>query len=198
MRHYSTSPDGKNLPPACDAFDDKNFSTLASAAYGKRLMAAMRDESLLLKSISIQSLQAELILEDYERLKRHMKGEQDEGCEEECAGGNGRDHPDVVPQDPAIESRREILLDVMLAAVLDTNSEVQIINDNITARDKFLKGTDTIAIAAEWTLAELLVNLEVWKKAQEEIDRVVGRERAVEDEDVEELPYVQPVVKQTF
>ncbi|MCO5555961.1 hypothetical protein L7F22_009505 [Adiantum nelumboides] len=103
-------------------------------------------------------------------------------------------------QAPAPDSPHEDLLDVLLAAASDANSEVRITDDNITAvmMDMYLGGTGTIAITAEWALAELLVNPEVLKKVQEEIDRVVGRERVVEEEDVEELPYLRAVVKETF
>ncbi|KAK2989681.1 hypothetical protein RJ640_015530 [Escallonia rubra] len=50
--------------------------------------------------------------------------------------------------------------------------------------------TDTTAIAIEWALAELVNNPTVLKKAQEEIDQVVGRQRLVQESDGPNLPYI--------
>jgi cytochrome P450 len=40
-----------------------------------------------------------------------------------------------------------------------------------------LGGGDTIAIDLEWALAEVIHHPEIMKRAQEELDRVVGRNR---------------------
>eukprot|EP00252_Welwitschia_mirabilis_P011234 TRINITY_DN2528_c0_g1_i2.p2 TRINITY_DN2528_c0_g1~~TRINITY_DN2528_c0_g1_i2.p2 ORF type:complete len:206 (-),score=21.20 TRINITY_DN2528_c0_g1_i2:279-896(-) len=65
-------------------------------------------------------------------------------------------------------------------------------------QDLFLAGTDTTQITVEWALSELIKNPSLMKKAQAEIDEAIGRERLLEETDVERLPYLQAVVKETL
>lgn len=44
----------------------------------------------------------------------------------------------------------------------------------------------------------MLVFPEVLKKAREEIDRVIGRDRQPDFEDMENLPYLQACIKETL
>jgi cytochrome P450 len=60
------------------------------------------------------------------------------------------------------------------------------------------RGTDTIAVLAEWALAEIILNPDVQSRLHTELDRVVGSNRAVEHEDINHLPYLQAVVKETL
>lgn len=62
----------------------------------------------------------------------------------------------------------------------------------------FLAGTNGPASVLEWSLAELIRNPHVLKKAREEIDTVVGKERLVKESDIPNLPYLQAVVKETL
>lgn len=62
----------------------------------------------------------------------------------------------------------------------------------------FTAGTDTTVAAIEWTLAELMNNPKIMKKVQEEIDRVIGKERLVRESDIPNLPYMQAVMKETL
>lgn len=47
-------------------------------------------------------------------------------------------------------------------------------------------------------LAAMLLHPNVQKKAQEELDRVIGRDRLPELSDRESLPYVQSIVYETM
>jgi cytochrome P450 len=60
------------------------------------------------------------------------------------------------------------------------------------------RGTDTVAILMEWIMARMVLHPEIQAKAQAEVDAVVGRGRAVTDEDVARLPYIQCIVKETL
>eukprot|EP00253_Pinus_taeda_P023116 PITA_23116 len=64
--------------------------------------------------------------------------------------------------------------------------------------EMIFRGTDTTALLTEWTMAELVLNPDAQKKAQAELDAVVGRERSVKDSDIPNLPYVQAVVKEAL
>ncbi|CDP12930.1 unnamed protein product [Coffea canephora] len=49
---------------------------------------------------------------------------------------------------------------------------------------------DTSATVVEWTLAELLKTPRVMKKAQQELEKVVGLDRMVEESDLDSLNYL--------
>lgn len=57
---------------------------------------------------------------------------------------------------------------------------------------------DSIPTAIEWTLVELLRCPEVMKKTREELERVVGLHRAVEESDLPNLTYLGMVVKESL
>lgn len=67
-----------------------------------------------------------------------------------------------------------------------------------TIQDLFAAGTDTSAITTEWALAELINHPDIMKKAREELDSVVGKNRLVEESDIPNLPYLQAIVKETL
>jgi len=50
----------------------------------------------------------------------------------------------------------------------------------------------------EWALAELIRHPDVLKKAQQELDAVVGRDRLVSETDLPRLTYLTAVIKETF
>ncbi|TQE12402.1 hypothetical protein C1H46_002055 [Malus baccata] len=59
-------------------------------------------------------------------------------------------------------------------------------------------GSDTTATSLKWILSLLLNNKHALKHAHEEINLKVGRERWVEETDIENLTYLQAVVKETL
>jgi flavonoid 3',5'-hydroxylase len=65
-------------------------------------------------------------------------------------------------------------------------------------QDMFTAGTDTSSIIVEWAMAEMLKNPSVMARAQEELDRVVGRGRRLEESDLLALPYLQAVCKEAM
>lgn len=68
----------------------------------------------------------------------------------------------------------------------------------VSFQDMVSAGTDTTAVTLEWALAELINHPKLLKKAREEIDRVVGKNRLVQDTDIPNLPYLEAVVKETL
>jgi ferulate-5-hydroxylase len=59
-------------------------------------------------------------------------------------------------------------------------------------------GTETVASAVEWAMAELMKSPKDLKKVQQELDEVVGRTRRVEESDFEKLTYLKCVLKETL
>jgi len=61
-----------------------------------------------------------------------------------------------------------------------------------------LGGSDTSAGTLTWALSLLLNNPDMIKKAQEELNQQVGRDRLVDDSDIKNLVYLQAIVKETL
>jgi cytochrome P450 len=61
-----------------------------------------------------------------------------------------------------------------------------------------LAASDTTSVTLTWTLSLLLNNHEVLKKAQDELDIHIGRERQVKESDMKNLVYLQAIIKETF
>lgn len=78
-------------------------------------------------------------------------------------------------------------------------------NDNLSDSDiisvlweMIFRGTDTVAVLIEWILARMVVHKEEQQKIQEELDKVVGRSRAVVESDIPSLVYLTAVVKEVL
>jgi cytochrome P450 len=57
---------------------------------------------------------------------------------------------------------------------------------------------DTSYVTLEWVMAELLQHPNILKRAQEELDTVVGTNRLISESDLQHLPYLQAILKETF
>lgn len=65
-------------------------------------------------------------------------------------------------------------------------------------QNAFIAGTSSTFDTIEWAMAECIKNPHVMKKAQAELDTVVGKSRRVEDVDVPNLKYLQAIIKENF
>ncbi|MED6208800.1 hypothetical protein PIB30_048587 [Stylosanthes scabra] len=97
-------------------------------------------------------------------------------------------------------SEKQDLIDVMLSVIEDDPSSGltrdNIIKANVT--NLIIGGSDTTAISMTWILTMLLSNKHVLKRAQEEIDLHVSKNRKVEASDVKNLVYLQAILKETL
>jgi cytochrome P450 len=57
---------------------------------------------------------------------------------------------------------------------------------------------DTSAVTLEWVMAELLQHPNIMKCAQAELDNIVGTNRLVEESDIQNLPYLQAILKENY
>ncbi|EMD35207.1 hypothetical protein CERSUDRAFT_107188, partial [Gelatoporia subvermispora B] len=62
----------------------------------------------------------------------------------------------------------------------------------------YAAGAETTAAVLSWIMLAIVCHPEVQRKAQEELDRVVGKERMPTFEDYENLPYVRAIVRETL
>ncbi|XP_065847435.1 cytochrome P450 CYP82D47-like [Euphorbia lathyris] len=68
----------------------------------------------------------------------------------------------------------------------------------VTAMTLIAGGTDTVTVSVTWGLALLMNHPTALRKAQEELDIQVGKERLVTESDIEKLVYLQAIVKETM
>nr|XP_009615258.1 cytochrome P450 CYP736A12-like [Nicotiana tomentosiformis] len=89
-------------------------------------------------------------------------------------------------------------VDTMMEIMQSGEAEFQFDRRHIKAilLDMLMAAMDTSATSVEWILTELLRHPNVMKKLQKELDEVVGIERMVEESDLENLKYLDMVVKE--
>ncbi|XP_010271496.1 PREDICTED: cytochrome P450 84A1-like [Nelumbo nucifera] len=82
----------------------------------------------------------------------------------------------------------------------DESGNLQVSRDNIKAiiMDVMFGGTETVASAIEWAMAEMMRSPDDLKRVQQELVDVVGLDRRVQDSDLEKLTFLRCVVKETL
>ncbi|XP_042023600.1 trimethyltridecatetraene synthase-like [Salvia splendens] len=92
------------------------------------------------------------------------------------------------------------MVDVLLELAEDPTLEVKLERHGVKAftQDLLAGGTESSAVTVEWAISELLKKPEIFKKAIEELDRVIGKNRWVKENDIPSLPYVEAIVKETM
>ncbi|KAF7809685.1 Cytochrome P450 84A1 [Senna tora] len=82
----------------------------------------------------------------------------------------------------------------------DLQNSIKLTKDNIKAiiMDVMFGGTETVASAIEWAMAELMRNPEDLKRVQQELGEVVGLDRRVEESDFEKLTHLKCALKETL
>ncbi|RWR80489.1 Cytochrome P450 [Cinnamomum micranthum f. kanehirae] len=101
--------------------------------------------------------------------------------------------------DGRVRKEPEDLLDILIS-VQDTDGKPLLTPEEIKAEAAELMFTtvDNPSNAVEWAMAEMLNQPEVLKKAVEELDSVVGRERLVQESDFHRLNYIKACVREAF
>ncbi|RVX20299.1 Flavonoid 3',5'-hydroxylase 1 [Vitis vinifera] len=89
-------------------------------------------------------------------------------------------------------------LDVVMAIKKFYREKLTLTNIKALLQNLFAAGTDTSASIIEWSLAEMLKNPSILKRAQEEMDHVIGRNRRLVESDLPKLPYLQAICKESL
>lgn len=91
------------------------------------------------------------------------------------------------------------MLDVMQKQRKDDSLKLTINNIKGILTNIFLGGIDTGALTMIWAMTELARNPEVMKKVQGEIrDRLGRNKERITEEDINKVPYLNLVIKETF
>ncbi|KAM3686240.1 hypothetical protein ACJW31_11G183000 [Castanea mollissima] len=114
---------------------------------------------------------------------------------DEILEGMLKEHEDQIGKKDAQD-----FIDILLKVYRDGKAEVKMTRNNIKAflSDLFVGSTGTTSEVILWTITELINHPFVFNKVREEINSVVGSTRLVDESDVENLPYLQAVVKETL
>ncbi|GLJ29512.1 hypothetical protein SUGI_0581780 [Cryptomeria japonica] len=102
-------------------------------------------------------------------------------------------------QDHGVQQPQD-LIDVLISAT-DNHEILSDSSDTVvkaTATAMLSAGTDTTAVTIEWAMAALLKHPHILKKAQQELDTHIGRDRVVEESDLHKLKYLEAIVKETL
>ncbi|KAG6674829.1 hypothetical protein I3842_15G066100 [Carya illinoinensis] len=100
-----------------------------------------------------------------------------------------------------VKKGHQDFMDVMLSIVIDSEEISSYEADTITKATclaLILGGTDTTMVTMTWALSLLLNNREALKKAQQELDLQIGRDRLVMESDMKNLVYLQAIIKETM
>ncbi|XAR64621.1 hypothetical protein NMG60_11008370 [Bertholletia excelsa] len=133
---------------------------------------------------------------DLQGLRRRMK--RDMGKALEIASGYVKER---VKGTKAGEKKRQDFLDVLLdfeESGKDESARISDHNLNIFILEMFLAGSETTSSTTEWALTELLCHPEAMAKVHKELSELVGENRKMEETDIENLPYLQAVVKENL
>nr|AJD25153.1 cytochrome P450 CYP71AT89 [Salvia miltiorrhiza] len=92
------------------------------------------------------------------------------------------------------------IIDVMLRMKRDGSASFDITLDHIKALlvGIIIGGSDGTATALEWALTALMKKPSSMKKVQAEIRQLAGKKEMIDEEDIEKLPYLRAVVKETL
>ncbi|KAK7309330.1 hypothetical protein RJT34_05962 [Clitoria ternatea] len=111
-------------------------------------------------------------------------------------GGEGDEETDMVDELLAFYSEEAKLNNESE----DLQNSIRLTRDNIKAiiMDVMFGGTETVASAIEWAIAELMRSPEDMKRVQQELAEVVGLDHRVEEPDFEKLTYLKCALKETL
>ncbi|XP_022854972.1 cytochrome P450 84A1-like [Olea europaea var. sylvestris] len=87
-----------------------------------------------------------------------------------------------------------------VSVLRELDNSIKLKRNNIKAiiMDVMFGGTEAVASAVEWVMAELMRNPEELKKVQQELVNTVGLSRKVEESDLEKLTYLRCCIKEVL
>ncbi|CAN1234061.1 Cytochrome P450 71A6 (Fragment) [Linum perenne] len=109
--------------------------------------------------------------------------------------------------DEHVEKRQQGIVDEaeehkdFVDVLLDAQDDNELMDrDSIKAiiLDMFGAGSDTTFTALEWAMTEVLKHPRVTDKLQQDIRSVVGKKPNVKEEDIERMPYLRAVIKESL
>ncbi|XP_058193836.1 cytochrome P450 736A117-like [Rhododendron vialii] len=96
--------------------------------------------------------------------------------------------------------RDQDFVDVLLEVQRENVIGMPIHRDSVKALilDVFAGGTDTTSTALEWAMTELLKHPQAMKKLQAEVRRTTQPNQPINEDDLDQMPYLKAVIKETL
>ncbi|KAJ6292726.1 hypothetical protein OIU78_024831 [Salix suchowensis] len=119
----------------------------------------------------------------------------------EIAGGFIKERTESMQNEISTDDQRKDFLDVLLEFRGDGVEEPTRFSSttiNAIVLEMFTAGSDTTTSTLEWAMAELLRNPNLLKKVQTELRTTIGSGKKLGDKDIENLPYLKAVIKETL
>ncbi|CAI8585909.1 unnamed protein product [Vicia faba] len=104
------------------------------------------------------------------------------------------------PERKKLHPHEEDVIDALIHLKNDPYCSMDLKSEHIKPliMNMLLAGTDTIASVVVWAMTALIKDPRVMRKVQEEIRNVFGAKGFIEEEDVQKLPYLKVVIKETM
>ncbi|XP_010433602.1 PREDICTED: flavonoid 3'-monooxygenase-like [Camelina sativa] len=95
---------------------------------------------------------------------------------------------------------KDLLQHLMKLKDQEADSEVPITLNHVKAvlMDMVVGGTDTTTNTIEFAMAQLISSPVLMRRAQQELDKVVGKDNIVEESHITSLPYIVAIMKETL
>ncbi|KAJ0724695.1 putative flavonoid 3'-monooxygenase [Helianthus annuus] len=92
------------------------------------------------------------------------------------------------------------MVDLLLQLADDPNLDVKLERHGVKAftQDLLAGGTESSTMTVEWAISEILKKPEIFEKATKELDRVIGKNRWVQEKDMPNLPYIKAIAIETM
>ncbi|KAL3623508.1 hypothetical protein CASFOL_032324 [Castilleja foliolosa] len=92
------------------------------------------------------------------------------------------------------------ILDLLIQLKEDKSCSIELTWDHVKAilMDIFIAGTDTGAAAIVWTMTALMKNPTIMNKLQKQIRELIGKKGKVNEDDIQNLPYLKAVIKESL
>ncbi|KAI9156089.1 hypothetical protein LWI28_000312 [Acer negundo] len=107
----------------------------------------------------------------------------------------------VIEEHKISKSEKKDFVHILLQLQKDGRLEIDLTQNDMKAilQDMFVGGTDTTSTTLEWAMAELVNHPNIMKNAQEEVRRnVVKNKFNIDMNDIDEMPYLKSVIKETL
>ncbi|KZV28450.1 hypothetical protein F511_03253 [Dorcoceras hygrometricum] len=96
------------------------------------------------------------------------------------------------------EEGKKDFLQVLLESEGNGSDKISDHDLNILIMEVFLAGSETTSSTTEWAMVELLSHPEIMAKAKNELAQVFGKGHTFDENHMENLPYLQAVIKETL
>ncbi|RID60581.1 hypothetical protein BRARA_F03729 [Brassica rapa] len=102
--------------------------------------------------------------------------------------------------DKGSEGKGEDFLEVLLKIKDEEAGQTNLNMNDVKAllMNMVLGGTDSSLHVIEFAMAELINKPDIMKRAQQELDEVVGKDKIVEESHIPKLPYILAIMKETL